>query len=258
MTDFASLHVPGDPLVLPNAWDAASAAVIASLGARAVATTSGGVAWSLGFPDGNALSADDAVAVAERMLRVVDVPVSVDIESGFSTDPGEVAALAARVSGIGAAGVNLEDTWDGAFLSPDAQAERVRRIREAAPSLFVNARIDAFLYGVDDAERQTLERAAAVVDAGAQGVFVPGLVDLAVLARLVAGIGAPVAVMAARGGPSIADFAGVGIARVSVGTDLADSAYRQLRDEAGSVLTTGTFDAIGAPYGYGALNELLS
>lgn len=256
MTDFAGLHVPGDPLVLANAWDAASAAIVASVGADAVATTSGGVAWSLGRADGNQVTADEMVALAERILRVVDVPVSVDLESGCSTDPDEVARLAARIAGTGAAGINLEDTWDGAFLSPDAQAERIRAIRAAAPRLFVNARIDAFLFGVDDAETKTVQRAVAVVEAGAQGVFVPGLVDLETLERLVAAIDAPLAVLATRGGPTVEDFASVGVARVSVGTDLAESAYRQLRDEASALFGTGRFDATGLPFGYGELNEL--
>lgn len=255
-TDFAALHVPGSPLVIPNAWDAASAAVLQAAGAPAIATTSGGVAWSLGYPDGNALPVDEAVAVVARMARVVSVPLSADIESGFSVEASAVADLVARVASAGAAGVNLEDSWDGALLPVEVQAARLRAVSERAPGVFVNARTDAFLLGLPDALEEAVRRGAAFAEAGAGALFVPGLTTLGQLAELVEHVEIPVSVMASAGGPSVADFASVGVARVSVGTDLADVAYGRLRADVEQVLADGTFGHLAGGYGYGELNAL--
>ncbi|MCP2325887.1 2-methylisocitrate lyase-like PEP mutase family enzyme [Hamadaea flava] len=178
---FRSLHVPGRPLVLANAWDAASAALVAAAGAPAVATTSAGVAWSLGVPDGDVLAREQAVELIARIVRAVGVPVTADIESGFGATPDEVAETVRAVVAAGAAGINIEDNSHGgpAVLRPVAeQAERLAAVRDAAADsgLFVNARIDTYLAGAGGLD-ETVERAIAYLAAGADGVFVPGVAD---------------------------------------------------------------------------------
>ncbi len=180
---FRSLHRAGTPLVLVNAWDAASARIVEAAGASAVATTSAGVAWSLGTPDGDALGRDLAVGLVARVAAAVSVPVTADIESGFGATPAEVGQTVRAIIEAGAVGVNIEDTWrsEGAALRTVAdQCARLAAARAAAHEsgvpLFINARVDVFLRsagGVEDA----LARASAYLDAGADGVFVPGVTD---------------------------------------------------------------------------------
>ena len=194
-TAFRALHVPGDPLVLVNAWDAASARIVEAAGAPAVATTSAGVAWSLGVPDGGALDRDQALKAVARIVRAVRVPVTADIEDGFGEDPAGVAATVERLRAVGAVGANIEDARRGELLDVADAAERVAAAHAAGGAdVFVNARIDTYLLAVGDPAGRldaTLRRAAAFVAAGADGIFVPGAADTAVIAELVAGIDAP-------------------------------------------------------------------
>lgn len=261
-TEFRRLHQDG-VLVLPNAWDAASARLIEHAGARAVATTSGGLAWSLGAPDGDRVSRDLAVEAVRRIAAAVRVPVSADIESGFGATPDEVAETVRLVIEAGAAGINIEDA--AAPLRDVAeQAERVAAARAAADAsgvpLFVNVRTDVYLRGVgDEAGRpaEVLRRAEAYVAAGADGIFVPGLRDPAVLRGLVAGIPRPLNVLAGPGAPPVAELAELGVRRVSVGTSIALAAYGTAHRAAVELLTTGTYDALGGGLAYGELNGLL-
>jgi 2-methylisocitrate lyase-like PEP mutase family enzyme len=243
MTDFRDLHVPGKPLVLVNAWDAASARIVEAAGAVAVATTSAGVAWSLGFPDGDALDRDLAVAAVARIAAVVSVPLSADIEKGY----GDVAETVRLVQAAGAAGINIED---GVTAEPD----RIAAARAAAPGLFLNARIDTFLAGAGGLD-ETLERAAAYLAAGADGIFVPGVTDPDTVAALVEGIAAPVNVMAGPGAPSIAELAELGVARISLGSAVAQAAYGLVRRAA---LGVGEYSDLAGAEDYGVLNSLLT
>lgn len=255
---FHALHRPG-PLVLPNAWDVASALVVAAAGAKAVATTSAGVAWSLGAPDGNALERDRVVDLVARIVRAVDVPVSADIESGFGQTAGDVAETVRAVAEAGASGVNIEDGLDGGQRDAGEQEERYAAAREAAPELYINARIDTFLRGVGDpADRldRTLERAAKYLGAGASGIFVPGVVDLDVAARLAEGIAAPLNVLVWPGAPAVDDFARAGVARVSLGSGVAEAAYAVARRAAEEMLTLGTYSSVENGIPYGDLNAL--
>lgn len=239
---FRERHLTGAPLVLPNAWDAASARIVERAGAEAVATTSAGVAWSLGVPDGGLLSADDAVAAIARIVRAVDVPVTADIEHGY----GDVATTVRRVRDAGVVGINIED---GLVATP----ERIAAARAADETLFVNARIDTFLFsagGVDE----TVARAKTYVDAGADGVFVPGVYEPEVIAELVSRIPAPVNVMAGAGAPSVAELAALGVRRVSVGQAIAVAAYSLVAAAAEEVLTDGTYGRTDAALTYGDLN----
>ncbi|MFD4872009.1 isocitrate lyase/phosphoenolpyruvate mutase family protein [Streptomyces sp. NPDC058420] len=260
---FRALHVPGRPLVLPNAWDAASARIVEDTGAAAVATTSAGVAWALGVPDGDLLGRERAVAAVARIAASVAVPVSADIESGFAEDPAGVADTVRAVLAAGAVGVNIEDALYGGedVLRPVAeQAERIAAAREAADAegvpLFVNARIDTFLRGAGGVDA-TLERAAAFRAAGADGIFVPGAVEPGTVKELADGIDAPLNVLVGPGAPPVAELAALGVARVSAGSSVALAAYAVVRRAARELLDTGTYGELTGGLGYGELNSLL-
>ncbi len=251
---FAALHKPGDPLLLPNAWDVASAITIVRAGAKAIATTSAGVAWSLGVPDHADLGAARAAAVVERIVAAVDVPVSADIEAGYD----DVAATTKAVAGAGAVGVNIEDrSGPTTLFEPAAQAERLAAARAAGGgSLWINARTDVFLAGtrrLDD----VAERAAAYAAAGADSLFVPGLVDLDALAELAAGP-LPIAVMVWAGAPTVAALAAAGVARISLGPAIAQAAYQVAARATTELLTKGTYDATADGIPYDSTNAALS
>lgn len=260
---FRALHVPGRPLVLPNAWDAASARIVEDAGASAVATTSAGLAWALGVPDGDRLDRERALEAVARITATVAVPVSADIESGFAKDPAGVADTVRAVLAAGAVGVNIEDALYGGegVLRPVAeQAERIAAAREAADAegvpLFINARIDTYLRSAGGVDA-TLERAAAFRAAGADGIFVPGVVDPGTVKQLADGIDAPLNVLVGPGAPPVAELAALGVARVSAGSSVALAAYAVVRRAARELLDTGTYDAQTGGLGYGELNSLL-
>lgn len=265
---FRALHSGPAPLVLPNAWDAASARLVEEAGAAAVATTSAGVAWSLGAADGDRIDRDQALAAVERIVAAVGVPVSADIESGHADSAAGVAETVARVLDTGAVGVNIEDAHTGGpdVLRPVAgQCERIAAAREAADAtgvgLFVNARTDVYLRAVGDpADRlaATLARAAAYLDAGADGIFVPGVTDPVAVAALAGEVGAPLNVLVGPGAPTVAEFAGLGVARISLGSSIALSAYAVAREATREVLATGGYSCLAGGLDYGEVNALLS
>lgn len=270
---FRALHVPGRPLLLPNAWDVASARIVESAGAAAVATTSAGVAWDLGAADGDRLGRDRALGALAGIATAVGVPVSADIESGYAADPAGVADTVREVLAAGAVGVNIEDAlyegdapYEGAapLRTVAGQVERIAAARAAADAagvpLFVNARIDTYLRGAGEpADRVglTLERAAAYLAAGADGIFVPGAVDPGTVKALVAGVDGPLNVMAGHGAPSVAEFAGLGVARISVGAGIAQVAHAVVRRAARELLAEGTYTSLAGGLDYGELNSLL-
>lgn len=208
--EFRALHRPGEPLLLPNAWDYGSAAVLARQGFAALGTTSLGVAAAHGKPDAAGGTRAETVALAAA-LRGLGVMVSVDVEGGFSDDPAEVADLVAELAELGVVGVNLEDGRPGGTLRPIGLHQR---IIEAARGhgVFVNARTDTCWLRTGD----TLERVRAY--GNADGVFVPGLSDLGRIARLVESTPLPVNVLHQPDGPALGELAGVGVARVSTGS----------------------------------------
>ncbi len=224
---FQALHVKGDPLVLWNIWDAGSAKAVADAGAKAIATGSWSVAAAQGFADGQALPMPDALRVAEQVVSAVDLPVSVDFEGGYAVAPDEVAANVARLIATGAVGLNLEDRVVGGAGLHDvaAQADRIAAVRAAADAagvpMFINARTDVFFSGSEappeDLLDQVLERATAYAQAGADGLFVPGLGDLALIARITDEQSLPVNIMRLGDGMEIAALAEAGVARVSHG-----------------------------------------
>ncbi|WP_405920528.1 isocitrate lyase/phosphoenolpyruvate mutase family protein [Streptomyces longwoodensis] len=261
---FRALHVPGRPLVLPNAWDTASARLVEDAGAAAVATTSAGLAWALGAADGDRLGREAALRAVADVVAAVRVPVTADVESGYATDPAGVADTVRAVLAAGAVGINIEDALHegDAPLRPVAeQAERIAAARAAADAqgvpLFVNARIDTFLRGAGGVDL-TLERAAAFVAAGADGVFVPGAVDPGTVRLLVEGVRAPLNVMAGPGAPPMAELAGLGVARVSVGSGIAQAAHALVRRAARELLDAGTYGSLAGGLDYGELNTLFA
>lgn len=263
-----ALHAEGRPaLVLPNAWDPASAALIAEAGARAIATTSGGVAWSRGRPDGEGLSRAEMAEAVTRIVAAVDVPVTADVEAGYGATPRDVAATIRAMLDAGAVGVNLEDSRapGGPLFTAGDQAERIGGARAAAvdagvPDVVINARTDVFLFRVGAPETRfdaVLARAEAFAAAGADCLFVPGLLDLDVLRALVAAAGLPVNAMAVPGGPSIGEIAATGVRRISVGTAISEAAYAVARRAARELLSLGGYGSLADAVPYGELNALL-
>jgi 2-methylisocitrate lyase-like PEP mutase family enzyme len=216
-----SLHVPGDPLVLPNAWDATSARAVADAGFPVVATTSSGVAAALGYEDHEGAPAEEMLAAAARIARVVDIPVTVDAEAGYGLEPTDLVAALERA---GAAGCNLEDTDHAteSLRDADEHAAWLGRVRETAGSdgLVINARIDVFLLG-DGSQAElvpeALRRARAYFDAGADCVYPIALWERDALADFVADAGGPVNVLAFPKAPPRDELAQVGAARISYG-----------------------------------------
>lgn len=261
---FAGLHKAGEPLLLANAWDVASAVAVQAAGARAIATTSAGVAWSLGVPDAGGLDADHAAAVIARIAAAVSVPVSADIEAGYGDSPDAVATTVAAVVRAGAVGVNLEDRRDGASLFAAAQqAERLAAARAAAGDVpvWINARTDIFLSQACPSTRAgvaaALERAAVYKAAGADSLFVPGLVDLRAIAELAAGP-LPVAVMAWPGAPTVPELTAAGVVRISLGSAIAQAAYGLTARAAAELFTSGTYDLSANGIEYDTMNNTLS
>jgi 2-methylisocitrate lyase-like PEP mutase family enzyme len=235
---FAALHIPGDPLILYNVWDAGSAKAVAEAGAKAIATGSASVAQAYGYDDAEALPMALALANAERVAACVDLPVTIDFEGGYAVAPEDVAANMARLAATGAIGCNFEDQIVGGEGLHDiaVQAARIAAARAAVGAdFFINARTDIFLKSRDhDAAKvdAAIERAHAYARAGASGFFAPGLADLALLEKLCAAAPLPVNFMAWPGTPPTAEIAATGIARISHGPFPWKLAMQALKDAA--------------------------
>ena len=222
---FAALHVPGDPIVLFNIWDAASARAVAAAGAEAIATGSASVAMANGFADGEAVPMEFAIANAARIVASVELPVTVDFEGGYAANENALEANIAALAQAGAVGCNFEDQIVGSdqLYSIKEQSKRIAAVRRSAgEQFFINARTDIFLKAPQEAHDdrlvdQALERARAYADSGASGYFVPMLGDLRQLERVAAGSPIPVNFMTYPGCPSNAEVARAGVARISHG-----------------------------------------
>ncbi|MFE9858204.1 isocitrate lyase/phosphoenolpyruvate mutase family protein [Streptomyces sp. NPDC005780] len=216
LTPFARLHRGAHPLLLPNAWDYASAAALAEQGFAAVGTTSLGVAAAAGLPDGAAATAEATMSLARR-LGTGRFLFTVDAEGGFSDDVAEVAALARALYEAGAAGINLEDGRPDGTLAPmELHAAKIAAVKEAAPALFVNARTDT--HWASRHEDETEMRLALYEQSGADGVFVPGLSDPAAIAELTSALVVPLNILYTPAGPTLAELASLGVRRVSLGS----------------------------------------
>ena len=256
---FRQLHDDG-LLLLANAWDAGSARLIESLGAQAIATTSAGVAWANGHADGSHLPMQDLIDTAARIARVIRVPLSVDFEDGYASDPATVADNVARVIDAGAVGINIEDGADSPELLA-AKIEQVKRVAaERGVDLFVNARTDVYLRGLageDKRVEETLARAARYRDAGADGLFVPGLADVGQIGEVVASAGLPLNVMSLPSLPSAVELEALGVRRLSAGAAISISAMEYVAGLASNFFQSGDASpAAGKALDYGSINAL--
>jgi len=231
MATFWELHRADAPLLLPNAWDVGSALAFAAAGFAAVGTTSFGIAASAGLPDGGRSSKAATAALVAQLCRL-PVHVTVDIEDGYSDDPAEAASLVAEMAALGVAGVNIEDSTDGHLVDPSAFAAKVAAVKRGAPGIFINARVDNFWFGEQATADAVLHRARGYADAGADGIFVPGLVSPEDIRNITAGIALPVNVLA-HPTLTVAELGELGVRRVSSGS----LPYRCAMDAAVTVAT---------------------
>jgi 2-methylisocitrate lyase-like PEP mutase family enzyme len=252
---FLELHRGPRILVLPNAWDVSSARIFEDAGFPAIGTTSAGVAFSLGYPDGQKIPRGEMLAVVRRIAEAVEVPVTADVEAGFGSTPEEVADTAREVIAAGAVGMNLEDGVEGKpdFLGDvNLQKEIILAVLGVAAAsrvpFVLNARTDIFLYGIGPAETRlarTIERLNAYRAGGAQSLFAPGVKDKETITQLARGVTGPLNILATVGTPPIAELQQLGVARISVGSGpmratlgFLDRMARQLRDEGVFTLLT--------------------
>jgi 2-methylisocitrate lyase-like PEP mutase family enzyme len=251
---FREMHHAPSILVLPNAWDVASARIFEQAGFRAIATTSSGVAASLGYPDEQRISRDMMIEVVERLTRVVECPITVDIEAGYGDTREEVLETIKAVIAAGAVGINIEDSTKGqeqSLVDVSFQVELLKAIQETALSmdvpLVVNARIDVFLLAIGDPARrfeEAVQRARAYRQAGADCVFPIGLSDARTIADLVQATNAPINILASPTTPSIAELARLGVARVSFGSGIMRATLARLRYIARELLERGTYTSM--------------
>jgi 2-methylisocitrate lyase-like PEP mutase family enzyme len=250
---FHALHRKGDPLILFNAWDAATAKAIAKT-SPAIATSSGAVASALGYADGENVPLDMVTGLVSRMTAAVSVPVSIDLEAGYGDTPAAAARSATEILKAGAVGINIEDGLSGGkrqLVSPERHAAKIKAVRGAAKDLgvqlFINARTDPFLlkFGSPaECMNEAAGRSKVYAEAGADGIFVPGLTDLALIERFVQLTPLPVNIMVTQGVPALPDLARVGVRRVSLGPWPMMAAMRMIGQAAAAVVATkqyGTF-----------------
>ena len=252
---FHRLHAGDGMLALVNAWDAASARLFEQAGSPAIATTSAGMAWSLGYSDGEQVSAHELVEACARICRVVTAPVSVDIERGYGRTPAEVSATVRALLDLGVVGINIEDGFTPGvkeLAPPSSLTEKISSIRavaeEAGAPLFINARTDAYLAPtIDPGARyeETVRRAQMYVAAGADGVFVPGLESPEEMARLAQAVKRPLNIYAGYAGlPPVAELRRAGVRRVSLGCGPFQAALALARRIATETLNEGTYTAM--------------
>jgi len=253
------LHVEGPMLVLPNAWDAGSARIFVEAGFAALATTSAGIAFSLGYPDGERISRDEMLAAVARITRRISVPITADMEAGYGQTPDAVAETARRVIDAGAVGMNLEDRMEEKPLIEFSLAvERVRAARRAADStgvrLVLNARTDAFEAPElprDKRLGEAVRRGNAFREAGADSVFVPFVGDRDTIEQLVQQIHAPVNILGTPNAPTLKELAALGVRRVTFGSAPMRATLglvRRMARERKEKGTYGTLDAYGIPF----------
>jgi len=244
---FTRLHVKGEPLVLYNIWDAGSAKAVAGSGAKAVATGSWSMAAAQGYPDGEAIPLDTVELIVRQIARSVDLPVTVDLEGAYATEPEQAAANVARIIRAGAIGINFEDGIIGGDGLHDIalQCRRIQAIRAGAEALgvalFINARTDLFLQAANAASHVMLldaatERAQAFADAGASGYFAPGLIDEELIGALCAASSQPINIMMKAGAPSPSRLASLGVSRISYGPMPYVQSMQRLGQEASTAV----------------------
>jgi 2-methylisocitrate lyase-like PEP mutase family enzyme len=265
---FRGLHRGPKTLVLPNVWDVASARMVEETGFPAIATTSAGIAFALGYPDGEKISRQEMFAVVARIAAKVNLPVTADAEAGYGDRPEDAAQTARAVIEAGAIGLNLEDGTDNAqhpLADLSLQLEKIAAVRETARGmgvpLVLNARTDVYLLQVGKAENrfeQTVKRLSAFRDAGADCLFAPGVRDLDVISRLVRELQHPLNILAGPGSPPIPELQKIGVARVSLGSSPMRATLGLVRRIAQELKTTGTYHALEDAPSHTEVNKLSS
>jgi 2-methylisocitrate lyase-like PEP mutase family enzyme len=262
---FLQLHRGPSVLILPNVWDVASARIIEAAGFPALATSSAGVAFSLGYPDGQHISREEMIARVARIVRAVDVPVSADVEAGYGSSPQDVATTAREMIQAGAVGMNLEDAVDDQLLELSLGIARVKAARTVAAELrvpiVVNARTDVYMLpggNPEDKYSEAVRRLNAYCDAGANCVFAPGLKDSDTIGRLVKDLQCPLNILGGPGAPTIPELEKLGVARVSLGSGPMRAGLGLLRRLAEEVKTAGTYSALDGAVPHAEMNQLLS
>jgi 2-methylisocitrate lyase-like PEP mutase family enzyme len=245
------LHRPGDPLVLVNAWDALSARVIAQVGAAAIATTSAGMAFALGYPDGERISREEMLGAVATVVRAVDLPVTADMEAGYGDGAEDAAATARGLVEIGAVGLNLEDATEGGLMPIDRFVDKIDAVRSVAEEtgvpLVLNARVDVYIGQIGEPDTRlehAIERGRAYRQAGADCIFVPAVVDATTIEALVDGIGGCVSVLASQHSPTVAELARLGVARISIGSATYLVAVSHAKRVAEEIYGMGTFASL--------------
>jgi len=265
---FRQLHRGPAVLVLPNAWDVATARIFEQAGFPAIATTSAGIAYSLGYPDGQRISRDEMIARIARIVRAVKVPVTADIEGGYGSTAKELAQTTRELIEAGAVGLNLEDATgrpDQPLLTLEQALEKIKAVRETAAALrapiVVNARTDIYLLpgGNPDADYwNAVRRLIAFRDAGADCVFAPGLTDSNTIGRLVKDVQCPVNILASPATPPVAELEKLGVARLSVGSGFMRATLALLRQAAEELKSAGTYSVLKDAIPYAEVQTLLS
>jgi 2-methylisocitrate lyase-like PEP mutase family enzyme len=264
---FRQLHRGPAPLILPNVWDVASARIFEQAGFPALATTSAGIAFSLGYPDGQRILPEEMIARIGRIARGVRVPLSADIESGYGPTPEGAAKITRDLIQAGAIGMNLEDAsgYPGhPLLDLELAVEKIKAVREAAMQagvpVVVNARTDVYL--LPDAQAATgydeaLRRLIAYRDAGADCVFAPGLKDADTIGRLARDLQCPLNILAVAGSPSIPELQKLGVARVSLGSGPMRATLTLLRSMAEELKSSGTYSALNGAVPHAEMNRIM-
>ena len=266
-TAFRRLHRGPEILVLANCWDVASARVLEAAGAPAVATSSAGIAFSLGYPDGQRISREEMLAIVARIAKTVKVPVTADVESGYGSRPEEAAHTAQTLIEAGAIGMNLEDSQDESdteLADLSLAVEKIQAVREAGGKagvpLVINARTDVYLNAVGAAESRydhALRRALAFHDAGADCIFLPGIKEPGLIARFVNELKFPINILAGPGSPSISELQRLGVARVSLGSKPMLAGLGTLRRLAQELQQSGTYMSLEGAVTYAEMQKLL-
>ncbi len=255
LTHFKDLHQGEDVLFLPNAWDTLSALVIEQAGFQAVGTTSWGVANAMGYSDGEKITFEDLLDVIKKILAVVTIPVTVDIESGFSNTPKTVAENIMKIADLGAAGINIEDSLknvsdlhDKKLQEKGKHSELIARIRQTLDSngyadFFINARIDTYLQ-LENPLNQTIERAISYVDSGADGIFVPGMSQCGEIQQLSNNVTVPLNVMSLPGFTNPDSVSQHGVKRFSIGNAFSDATICFMEEQSKALLTNRSTDSL--------------
>jgi 2-methylisocitrate lyase-like PEP mutase family enzyme len=265
MTSFeilVTLHQQAKPLILPNAWDAASARIFEDLGATAIATTSAGVAWAQGYADGNKMPAEVSARVAQSIARIIKVPLTVDFENGYSDDPAVVAENIKPLLDAGVAGINIEDGKDSPALLSEKIAAIKNAVEKHGSKLFINARTDVYLAAlVIPTERvnETIKRGMQYVAAGADGLFVPALTDGDEIVEIVNKILLPLNILAMPGLANAAQLGQLGVKRLSAGKGVFSSAWQTASNLAKAFLSDGDSSVFNEDaMSYGKLQQLFT